>query len=325
MCREYNFVHASATMAAKWEEFMQDGDRYNLQYRTAHDDRVRPEHAALDRVTLPITDPFWQEYYPPNGWNCRCTVVQVRKSKYPVTPHDEAMALGEEATGKDTKGIFHFNPGIEQKTIPDYNPYTIKRCRDCDIAKGNGAGSPLSLSRPFIPENELCAACRLLHGRFEQIGEKRQEGNGTVTIHTLINRNDSDFNKLNDIATFFAREQGAEVILTPKMSRPPKFQYECVYGSLVGTKYEGKCPDLCINGVWYEHEGFISTNPKTAFRNMMNHGLKQSDHLIIDNPGLTDAYMKRIIRQRIKDGQAIEEVWIKDGSELKLLYKKFEE
>ena len=249
----------------------------------------------------------------------------MRKSKYPVTPHDEAMALGEEATGKDTKGIFHFNPGIEQKTIPDYNPYTIKRCRDCDIAKGNGADSPLSLSRPFIPENELCAACRLLHGRFEQIGEKRQEGNGTVTIHTLINRNDSDFNKLNDIATFFAKEQGAEVLLTPKMSRPPKFQYECVYGSLVGTKYEGKCPDLCINGVWYEHEGFISSNPKTAFRNMMNHGLKQSDHLIIDNPGLTDAYMKRIIRQRIKDGQAIEEVWIKDGSELKLLYKKFEE
>ena len=72
---EYNFVNASATMAAKWEEFQQDGDRYNLQYRTAHDDRVRPEHAALDRVTLPIDDPFWEEYYPPNGWNCRCTVV----------------------------------------------------------------------------------------------------------------------------------------------------------------------------------------------------------------------------------------------------------
>lgn len=282
-------------MAAKWEQFQEDGDRYNLQYRTARDGRVRPEHEALDRVTLPPSDPFWQSYFPPNGWNCRCTVVQVRKSKYPETPHDEAMQRGEEATAKDKRGIFRFNPGIEQKTMPDYNPYTIKRCRDCDIAKGK-------LDLAFIPENELCAACRLLHGRFEQIGEKRQEGNGTVTIHTLINRNDSDFNKLNEIATFFAREQGAEVILTPKMSRPPKFQYECVYGSLVGTKYEGKCPDLCINGVWYEHEGFISSNPKTAFRNMMNHGLKQSDHLIIDNPGLTDAYMKRIIRQRIKDG-----------------------
>ena len=161
---EYNFVHASATMAAKWEEFQQDGDRYNLQYRTAHDDKVRPEHAALDRVTLPITDPFWEEYYPPNGWNCRCTVVQVRKSKYPETPHDEAMALGEEATGKDTKGIFHFNPGIEQKTIPDYNPYTIRRCRDCDIAKGK-------LKLDFVPSNLLCDGCRFIHECYNNLAK----------------------------------------------------------------------------------------------------------------------------------------------------------
>ncbi|MBO6217014.1 MAG: minor capsid protein [Prevotella sp.] len=161
---EYNFVHASATMAAKWEEFQQDGDRYNLQYRTAHDDKVRPEHAALDRVTLPITDPFWEEYYPPNGWNCRCTVVQVRKSKYPETPHDEAMALGEEATGKDTKGIFHFNPGIEQMTIPDYNPYTIRRCRDCDIAKGK-------LKLDFVPSNLLCDGCRFIHECYNNLAK----------------------------------------------------------------------------------------------------------------------------------------------------------
>ena len=153
---EYNFVQSSAEMAAKWEQFSEDGDRYNLQYRTANDGKVRPEHAALNGVTLPPSDPFWEEYYPPNGWNCRCTVVQVRKSKYPATPHDEAMALGEEALQRDTKGIFHFNPGKENKTIPDYNPYTIRRCRDCDIAKGK-----IKLAK-FIPENELCAVCKYL-------------------------------------------------------------------------------------------------------------------------------------------------------------------
>lgn len=153
---EYNFVQSSAEMAAKWEQFSEDGDRYNLQYRTANDGKVRPEHAALNGVTLPPSDPFWEEYYPPNGWNCRCTVVQVRKSKYPATPHDEAMALGEEALQRDTKGIFHFNPGKENKAVPDYNPYTIRRCRDCDIAKGK-----IKLAR-FVPENELCAACKYL-------------------------------------------------------------------------------------------------------------------------------------------------------------------
>ena len=319
---EYNFCHASATMAAKWEQFEEDEDRYNLQYRTANDDKVRPEHAALDRVTLPMSDSFWKTYYPPNGWNCRCTVVQVRKEKYEETNHDEAMTRGEKATGKDTKGIFHFNPGIEKKTVPDYNPYTIRRCRDCDVAKGNGSDSPSTLSRPFVPENELCAACRMIRSGLAKVGETRNEGNGTVTIHTLINRNDSDFNKLNEIATFFAREQGAEVILTPQMSRPPKFKYECVYASLVGTKYEGKCPDLCINGVWYEHEGFVSDKPKRAFSNMLNHGLRQSSRIIIDRPNLTDAYMKRNINQRVKEGQIIDEIWINDDSGIRLFYKK---
>ena len=152
---EYNFVQSSAEMAGKWEQIEQDGDRYNLQYRTAGDSKVRPEHAALNGVTLPPSDPFWQTYHPPNGWNCRCTVVQVRKTKYPTTPRDEAMQRGAQATGKDTKGIFQFNAGMEQKTFPDYNPYTIKRCRDCDIAKGK-------LNLAFVPENELCAACRLI-------------------------------------------------------------------------------------------------------------------------------------------------------------------
>lgn len=159
---EYNFVQTSAQMAAKWEEFMEDGDRYNLQYRTANDGKVRPEHAAMHGITLPMSDPFWEEFYPPNGWNCRCNVVQVRKSKYPATNHDEAMALGELATGKDSKGIFRFNPGKEEKCVPDYNPYTISRCRDCDIAKGK-----LNTAKPFIPDNEMCAACKLIRAQLE--------------------------------------------------------------------------------------------------------------------------------------------------------------
>ena len=69
------------------------------------------------------------------------------------------MLRGAEATGKDTRGIFRFNPGIERKTFPDYNPYTISRCRDCDIAKGN-----LKLAR-YVPEGDLCANCVLLRDR----------------------------------------------------------------------------------------------------------------------------------------------------------------
>lgn len=154
---EFNFVQASAEMAAKWERFMQDGDRYYLQYRTAGDAKVRPTHAEMAGITLPASDPFWEEFYPPNGWGCRCSVVQVRKSKYPTTDHEEAMARGESALELDKKGMFRFNAGMEQKTMPDYNPYTIKRCKDCDIAKGK-----LKLAKNPIPDNELCEACQFI-------------------------------------------------------------------------------------------------------------------------------------------------------------------
>lgn len=313
---EYNFVAGSAEMAARWESFMQDGDRYYLQYRTQRDDKVRPEHAALDRVTLPPSDSFWEEFYPPNGWNCRCTVVQVRKSKCPATNHDEAMRLGDEALQRDSKGIFRFNAGKEGKSVPDYNPYTIRRCRDCDVAKGKA-----KLAR-FVPDNEVCRACQLLHQCEQLRGEVISHGKGSIEISHLVDRNDSDFSRLMQVAEFFTKD-GASVVLSPKMTRPAKFDYDCVYGSLKGTPFYGKCPDLKIGEFWYEHEGFTSDNPKRAFNNMMNHGLKQSNRIIIDRPGLTERYMRNSVINRLKLGANIEEVWIRetDGI-LTLLYKK---
>lgn len=164
---EYNFVHSSANMAAKWEQFMEDGDRYDLQYRTAGDTHVRPAHAELNGITLPPSDAFWESYYPPNGWNCRCTVVQVRKAKYEETPHDEAMSRGQAALGDDKKGMFRFNSGKEEKTVPDYNAYTIRHCRYCDIAKNK-----TNLSKPL--NTDLCKGCQLVRS-LEAKKEKNYE------------------------------------------------------------------------------------------------------------------------------------------------------
>ncbi len=158
---EYNFAHGSAEMAGRWENFMEDGDEYYLQYRTAGDDLVRPEHAALDGVTLPPSDSFWDSYYPPNGWNCRCTVVQVLRSTNEPTDRAEALRRGKEALSKDKKGMFRFNPGKQQKTFPDYNPYTISKCRNCT--------RKLELSSN-LAQNQLCQACPLIRSMAEKEG-----------------------------------------------------------------------------------------------------------------------------------------------------------
>lgn len=120
---EYNHALGAAQMAAKWHDFEQDGDRYNLQYRTAGDERVREEHAILNGTTLPPSDPFWDMFLPPNGWNCRCTAVQVRKNKYPVSDPELAMKRGQNCTEGAKKAIFRYNAGKSLQLFPPKHPY----------------------------------------------------------------------------------------------------------------------------------------------------------------------------------------------------------
>lgn len=214
---EYNFVQASAEMAAKWEQYSEDGDRYLLQYRTAHDDKVRPEHAALDRITLPMSDPFWESYYPPNGWNCRCTVVQVRRGKYEETPHNEAMSRGEEVLNGEKLSIFRFNSGKQGKTIPDYNPYTIKRCNDCDVAKGGG------IKLNFVPENELCAACRLIHQQQAQRNNQRLQRD--------------EFNNVRQLAVDWANNNLHETIINGSRCKRTIMQTDDGHSIGVGKQF----------------------------------------------------------------------------------------
>lgn len=52
-----------------------------LVYDAVNDDRTRPEHAAMDGITLPMDHPFWRTHFPPNGWYCRCTVHSFTKNQ----------------------------------------------------------------------------------------------------------------------------------------------------------------------------------------------------------------------------------------------------
>ena len=164
---EYSFAVASSQMAGRWENFVKDGDRYNLQYRTAGDERVRESHKLINRVTLPVTSKFWDKYFPPNGWGCRCTIVQVLKSQYPETNEPEAMNDASQATEGRHREMFEFNPGKKQTTFPYYNSYTIRQCSSCKTRKD------LKLAAP-IPNNQLCAACKVVMRMTEDWKRKKE-------------------------------------------------------------------------------------------------------------------------------------------------------
>lgn len=151
---EYDFTVSSSTMAARWEEQQDDGDgRYLLQYRTAGDNKVRKAHRELEGITLPSSDPFWDKYYPPNGWRCRCTVAKVRAAKYPATDSKQAVDAAEKATAGKHAEMFRFNPGKQRAVYPAYNSYTISECNVCPKS---------DLKQAKKLNNELCAACQII-------------------------------------------------------------------------------------------------------------------------------------------------------------------
>ena len=71
---EYDTAINSAEMASHWVRFKQMGDPM-LRYVTVGDERVRASHEAMNGIQRPMSDPIWDKIYPPNGWNCRCTVI----------------------------------------------------------------------------------------------------------------------------------------------------------------------------------------------------------------------------------------------------------
>lgn len=80
---------ANAFMAGRYRQMVHPATlekRPIWVYDAVNDQATRPSHAALDGIARRHDDPFWQEYYPPNGHRCRCDVLNLTE--------EEAQRLG---------------------------------------------------------------------------------------------------------------------------------------------------------------------------------------------------------------------------------------
>jgi SPP1 gp7 family putative phage head morphogenesis protein len=136
---EFNTAFATAQMGREWNEFVQDADVFPLlKYITVHDDRVRHNHRPFDGVIRPVGDSFWDTHTPPNGFNCRCHVIQLEE--------------GEETTDTQIKNmpevdspLFAFNPGKSGRIFDEsIHPYikNIEERYKVDAAKNWGLPTP---------------------------------------------------------------------------------------------------------------------------------------------------------------------------------------
>lgn len=77
LAAEYDTAVAGAQMAGKWVNIAADKTTLPLlEFDAIIDGRTSEICRGLDKTLLPIDDPFWDVWYPPNHWRCRSSVRQ---------------------------------------------------------------------------------------------------------------------------------------------------------------------------------------------------------------------------------------------------------
>lgn len=82
----------TAYQAGRFREMMENTkNRPYWMYDAVGDNRTRPGHAALNGIIFRYDDPFWDTHYPPNGYNCRCSVRALSENNI----KDRKMSVSE--------------------------------------------------------------------------------------------------------------------------------------------------------------------------------------------------------------------------------------
>lgn len=293
---EYNFAVASSQAAARWQEFAADGDDFLLQYRTAKDEKVREQHRILDGITLPPSDKFWDEYFVPLGWNCRCSVVQVNPKRYPESNSEEAIQRGRAATyqpnakGQNKAQIFRFNSGKQKVVFPPKHPYYPKNCGDCKYRK-----------LAYDKDNLTCRACKEIENLLKRENEYIDIPTNKGSVKLSRRQNDNEINKNTRTAIYLAETYGYNI-------------------ELLGTDNTGIKADSfnkTLNRL--EEYKVPNTISKSSIDNAVRSGAEQADNIVLNlsdaaknknNGNLSEADIRRYVINRMRDKQNVENVFV---------------
>ena len=150
---------------------------------------------------------------------------------------------------------------------------------------------------------------------------KKFKNGGVFKEYASISKTQTDYSVVKNVGIEFAR-LGKSAASTPVLHfKSP--EYAEVYGALENTKYYRKCPDLLIDGEFYEVETYMPPFSKNKVSNMLKKGVSQSSRIIINNTkGASDRFIRKLIHDRINKGQTIIEVWLYEKGKIRLVHKK---
>ena len=118
------------------------------QYMSMEDDRVRPEHAALDLICLPQSDPFWQTHFPPWDWGCRCMVVPISQADRDDIAKEDEDRPPDQKLALEGPLVTQLNHG---RLVRDGRTYDVRPPTD----KEGGSGFSWNPSTLQLPLDQL--------------------------------------------------------------------------------------------------------------------------------------------------------------------------
>lgn len=288
---EYNQAKASARMGENWKKYEKRKSVLPmLQYNTAGDKRVRAGHQKLDGVTLPIDDSFWDTYYPPNGWGCRCDVRQVAGPR--VEPTDFP-------TAEEQPRQFQFNPGKTGQLFSAQHPYfsavTPDKAQDIIKAK-NFSLLEWRVAEGFLKDLAK-AEGKAMRGVFRKYGDSLNEALGYDNKsggYVLVHPKHEASSLINELpAAQLLKERGFTVELLEEVGMEVK-------------------TDALINGKIYE---FKRVSSATNFERKIERAFRDSKKakrlvLHIDQDFNKNEVQSGLIKAIRKYGDKVEWLWL---------------
>jgi SPP1 gp7 family putative phage head morphogenesis protein len=167
---EYNLSVAVGQNSVAYHRFLSEKDTVTsfVQYQSAGDSKVRDEHKKLDGKIFNLSDGEAMKLFPPNGYGCRCEMVQYNRTpkEGEVTSGKLAQEVLDSENASWSKSQFNINRGDLKQVFTKSQFYSDikglpKKLNDMtfdkyDLQKWESFKSdlnPISIDKSITPDN----------------------------------------------------------------------------------------------------------------------------------------------------------------------------